>query len=58
MQPSERETRFRLDASGREHRHAPLPRSPRGVRQQPGLANTRFAAKHQRLATNRNLVQQ
>ena len=58
MQPGKWEMRFGLDASGREHRHAALPRSPRSVRQKPRLADTRLAAKHQRLAMNRDLVQQ
>jgi len=58
VQPGKRQARFRLDASGREHQHAPLPRGPRGVRQKPGLADTRFAPKHQRLAMNRDLIQQ
>ena len=57
MQPGKREVRLGLHPSGREHRHAPLPRSPRGVRQEPRLADTRLAAKHERLATSRDLVQ-
>ena len=58
VQPSKREMRFGLHAGGREHQHAPLPRRPRGVSQKPRLADTRIAAKHQRLAMNRDLVQQ
>jgi hypothetical protein len=58
MQAGKWEIRFGLNARRREHRHAPLPRSPRSVRQEPRLAYTGLTAKHQRLAVNRDVVQQ
>lgn len=57
MQSGKRQMRLGLHASGGEHRNAPLPRSPRGGRQQPRLADTRLAAKHERLAARRDFIQ-
>jgi hypothetical protein len=58
MQTGKRQTRFGLDASCCEHRHAPPARLSRDLRQQTRLADTRLAAKDERLATRCDLVQE
>ena len=57
MQPGKGKIRFRLDARRREHRHAPFPRRPGNLGQQPRLAHTGPAANHQRLTVSRDLAQ-
>ena len=58
MQAGEREMCLGLDAGGSEHGHAPLAGHPRGLRQQPRLPNPRLAAKHERLATRPDPIQE
>ena len=57
MQPGEREMGLGLHPSGAERGHTPLPRDSCNVRYQPRLADTRRAAKDQRLPARRDLIQ-
>ncbi len=58
VQAGKWEIRFGLDTRGREHRHAPLPRRPGRVCQEPGLSHTWLTVQHQGLTTDRHAVQQ
>jgi hypothetical protein len=58
VQPGKWQMRFGLHASCSQHGHSPVACSTRGLRQQPRLADARLAAKHERLAAGRHLVQE
>jgi hypothetical protein len=58
MQPGKGQVCLGLNASRGEHGHAPLARGPRGLGQQPRLADPGLAAKHERLAARRDLVEE
>jgi hypothetical protein len=58
MQSGEWEMRLGLHAGRGEDQHAALARRAGGFSEQPRLADTRLAAKHERLAACRDLVQQ
>ena len=57
MQSGKRQMSLRLHAGRSEHGHAPLTRRQLGLGEQPRLADTGLAVKHERLAADGNVVQ-
>jgi hypothetical protein len=57
LQARERERRFRLNASRREHVHVPLLRQRDRLGQQPRLADARIAAQDERSARAPDVIQ-